>query len=69
MLGFDDPKFLELMRLGGMRGMIRLLLVTYLLESEEVCCLNILFVSALWLRSSISCRGGPLIIFFVKQGC
>jgi hypothetical protein len=36
MLGFDDPKFLELMRLGGIRGMIRLLWVTYLLEPEEV---------------------------------
>jgi hypothetical protein len=36
MLGFDDPKMLELMRLGGMTGMIQLLRVTSLLEPEEV---------------------------------
>jgi hypothetical protein len=41
MLGFDDPKMLELMRLGGLRGMIRMLWVTSLLEPEEVWSLNI----------------------------
>jgi hypothetical protein len=53
MLGFDDPKFLELMRLGGIRGMIRLLWVTYLLEPEEVWCLNI-FVNMVF-KHSVYC--------------